>query len=92
MTDHREQEESLLEFPCDFPVKVLGRADDDFVTIVVEIVRRHAPGLESGRISTRPSRGGNFVAVTCTIVAHSRSQLDALYEELSAHERILMAL
>lgn len=92
MEGYPANEDSLLEFPCDFPVKVLGRADEDFVTVVVEIVRRHAPDLESGQIRTRPSRDGNFIAVTCTIVAQSRDQLDALYEELSAHERILMAL
>ncbi len=92
MTDDPDREDSLLVFPCDFPVKILGRAEDDFVSLAVEIVRRHAPALESGQVTTRPSRDGNFVAITCTIVATSRGQLDALYEELSAHERVMMAL
>jgi putative lipoic acid-binding regulatory protein len=92
MTDRSSSEESLLNFPCDFPVKVLGRAAGDFVGIVTEIVTRHAPGLDEGRISTRPSRDGNFVSVTFVIVARDREQLDALYEELSAHDQVLMAL
>jgi putative lipoic acid-binding regulatory protein len=92
MTDLPPDQESLLEFPCNFPIKVMGRAGEDFVAVVAEIVRRHSPGLESEQISTRLSRDGNFVAVTFTIVAESRGQLDTLYEELSAHERILMAL
>lgn len=92
MTDRPSNEESLLEFPCDFPVKVLGRASEDFVAIVTEIVTRHAPGLDEGQISTRPSRDGNFVSITFIIVARNREQLDALYEELSAHDRVLMAL
>ena len=92
MADRPDIDESLLEFPCEFPVKILGRADEDFVAVVIEIVRRHAPGMEADRVSTRSSRDGNFVAVTCTIIADSRGQLDALYEELSTHERVLMAL
>jgi len=92
MTDRPSSEESLLDFPCDFPVKVLGRAAEDFVAVVTEIVTRHVPELDESRITTRPSRDGNFVSVTFTIVARDRQQLDTLYEELSAHDRVLMAL
>lgn len=92
MPDRPSSEESLLEFPCEFPIKVMGRADSGFVAVVTEIVARHAPDLDPARISTRESRDGNFVAVTVTIVARGKGQLDDLYEELSAHEQILMAL
>jgi len=92
MTDRPSSEESLLDFPCDFPVKVLGRAAEDFVAVVTEIVTRHVPELDERRITTRASRDGNFVSVTFTILARNREQLDTLYEELSAHDRVLMAL
>ncbi len=82
----------LLEFPCDFPIKAIGKGDEDFETLVVMIVRRHVPDLGEGAVSSRPSRNGKFLSVTVNIVARSRPQLDALYRELSAHERIAYVL
>ena len=92
MAGQDEQHESLLEFPCEFPVKIMGRTADDFEALVCEIVSRHDPDFTAEKMSVRASRDGNFVAVTVVIVAQSREQLDDLYRELSAHERILMAL
>ena len=83
---------SLLEFPCEFPVKAMGRADDGFEELVFEIISRHVPDFEMDGLSVRASRDGNFVAVTAIIIARSRRQLGDLYRELSAHERVLMAL
>ena len=87
-----ETRESAIEFPCDFPIKVVGKSAQDFDTLVVEIVRRHAADLaeESGRV--RACRGGTSVAMTVTVRAHSQQQLDALYTELSGHERVVMVL
>ena len=82
----------LLVFPCDFAIKVLGRAAADFDTLVVSIVRRHVPDLREGAVSSRESRAGRYVAVTVTVQAESQAQLDRLYTELSAHEQILMVL
>ncbi|GAB0147881.1 MULTISPECIES: YbeD family protein [Marichromatium] len=87
-----DSEETLLEFPCRFPIKAMGRASDDFQTLVVDIVERHAPGVEATAISARPSNGGKWLAVTVTIEAHSKAQLDAIYAELTAHERVVWAL
>lgn len=86
------EEESLIEFPCDFPIKVMGRAADDFEAVVVEIVRRHAPDLGEGAVQVRDSKAGNYLAVTVTVRATSRSQLDNIYLELTAHQQVLMAL
>ncbi len=83
--------ESALEFPCDFPVKALGRADVDFDALVVGLVRRHASDLAEGAVRCRPSRNGTYLAVTVIVRATSRAQLDAIYHELSACERILLA-
>lgn len=83
---------SALEFPCAFPIKVMGLADEDFGALVVEIVRRHAPQLDEAAVSVKLSRGGRYISVTVSITAQSRSQLDAIYRDLSGHERILTVL
>ena len=84
--------ESLLEFPCDFPIKAMGLAVQDFERRVTELVRRHAPDLGEGAVRSRPSQGGKYLAVTITVRATSRAQLDAIYQELSNCETVLMAL
>ena len=84
--------ESLLEFPCRFPIKAMGRADDTFQSLVVEIVRRHAPDLDEELVRVRESRGGKWLSVTVTIQAADQDQLDAIYRELSAHQRVVWAM
>ncbi len=85
-------QESALKFPCVFPIKALGVDDGDFDSLVVQIVARHTRDLGEGAVKTRSSRKGKYVAVTVTINARSQEQLDAIYTELSAHERVMMAL
>ena len=85
-------EESLLEFPCDFSIKAMGRAEPGFDILVVELVRRHVPDIREGAISSRASKGGKWVSITVTITAESKAQLDAIYLDLSAHEKIVMTL
>jgi putative lipoic acid-binding regulatory protein len=85
-------EETLLEFPCDFPIKVMGTRTDDFARTVVEIVLRHAPDFQAGSIEMRPSSAGKYLSVTCTVRAESREQLDRLYRELSAHPAVKVVL
>lgn len=89
--DETLPDETLMEFPCSFPIKAMGKAADDFDMLVVEIVRKHYPDVSEGAVKTKPSRQGNYVSVTVTIEAQSRRQLDNIYMELTAHERILMA-
>ena len=84
--------ETLLEFPCEFPLKVMGRKEAGFRDVVVALVEAHTGSLEAGRIRLRESRDGNFVALTMMIRAESQAQLDAIYGELSVHDRVLMAL
>ncbi len=81
-----------FDFPCNFPIKVMGLAKDDFDALVVEIVTRHIGNICEGSVVVRPSRNSKYVSVTITFLAQSQAQLDALYTELSAHERVLMAL
>ena len=82
----------LLQFPCEFPIKVMGRDSESFRSLTLAIVERHAGPLESGRISERPSSKGNFLALTYTIEARSRQQLDAIYQELTSSGVVLVAL
>lgn len=84
--------DSLLEFPCEFPIKMMGRASDEFREIAVALVERHAGKVPEGAISISPSRNGNFVSVTVTIVAESQQQLDGIYLDLTDHEEVLVAL
>ena len=85
------EEDSLIEFPCSFPIKAMGIAADDFDMLIVGIVRKYYPDITKGTVETRPSREGKYISVTVTIEAQSREQLDNIYLELTAHERVLMA-
>jgi uncharacterized protein len=84
-------EQSPLQFPCEFPIKVMGEPPQ-FVELVQELVSRHLDTPDGFRLSVRESRNARYLSVTITIIATSREQLDAIYRELSAHERVLMAL
>ena len=84
--------ESLLSYPTDFPIKVMGRKETRFAHSVVAIVRKHAPDFDAATMELRPSREGNYLSVTCTIRATSREQLDALYQELCDHPSVVMVL
>lgn len=84
--------EELLSFPTAFPIKVMGRHAPDFAEFVQGVIEDLAGPVEPGAVSTRDSRDGNFLAVTVTFTASSREQLDAVYEALSGHERVLVVL
>ena len=84
--------ETLFEFPCQFPIKAMGKADVELDLIVIEIVRRHTPDLAEDAMTSRPSKDGNFMAITVIIEASSKKQLDAIYQELTDHPHVLMAL
>lgn len=86
-------EDSLLEFPCDFPIKVMGRDEDDnFRSEALAIVEAEIGPLPEEAVTTQPSRNGRFLSVTVTVRAESREQLDSLYRRLSSSERVLVVL
>jgi putative lipoic acid-binding regulatory protein len=87
-----EEQESPLKFPCEFPIKAMGKADCELDIIVVGIIRKHAPDLTEGAVYTRDSTAGNYVSVTVTVNATSRKQLDAIYQDLVDCEAVIMAL
>lgn len=86
------REDTLFEFPCDFPVKIMGKATDEFRSLALGIVTRHFGELPPGRIEERPSANGKYLSITCTVVAQSKAQLDALYLELTSCSQVLVAL
>ena len=85
-------DETLLEFPCQFAIKAMGKTNIEFDLLVIDIVRRHVPDLHEQSVTTRLSKDANYLAVTVMIQATSKAQLDAIYQDLSDHPLVLMAL
>ncbi len=84
--------DSLLEFPCEFPVKAMGRNEPGFEALVEKIVLAHAEIYRDKPITIRPSGAGKYLAVTVTIEAQTKAQLDRIYQDLSDCEQVLVAL
>ena len=87
-----EDGESLFEFPCLFPLKIMGMADDALAQTVLDVVLRHAPDFDGATMAMRASSCGKYVSLTCTITATSKAQLDTLYRELTAHPLVRIVL
>lgn len=94
MTDSadKEERESALVFPCEFPIKVMGRDQPAFHDAVRSIVERHTGELDDSAIRRSLSRNASFVSLTVTISATNQEQLDRIYEDLSGYDEILVAL
>ena len=88
------EDDEILQYPCEIAVKAMGRTDldVDFEAVVVEIVRRHAPAIREGAVTTRESRNGNDLSVTVRVIAESREQMDRIYQDLCDHDQVTMAL
>lgn len=84
--------DELFDFPCDFPIKIMGRCDCELEILVVEIINKHIAEEAGNNVAVRPSGKGNFISVTVVIKANNREQLDNIYIELTAREEVLMAL
>jgi putative lipoic acid-binding regulatory protein len=83
---------ALLAFPCDFPIKVMGKRQAAFAQTIVGIVKRHAPDFDPATLEMRASREATYLSLTLTIRATSRAQLDDLYRELCDHPMVTMVL
>jgi len=84
--------DSLLEYPCEFPLKIFGLQQEGFVTAVLEVVNKHDPGYIASSMEMRASKNARYISLTCTVRATSREQLDALYQDLCDHPSIVMVL
>ena len=85
-------EPRLLEFPCDFPIKIMGRDTAEFHVIARALVEKHTGPLPDDAIRRSLSKKGRFVSITITVNAQSQEQLDAIYREVSGHDDVLVAL
>ncbi len=85
-------EESLIEYPSDFPIKVVGIMHDDFSNHIIALVVDHDPTFHAGKVEMRPSSQGKYLSLTVTVRATSRAQLDDLYRALSSHEMVKFVL
>ena len=85
-------EESLIKYPCAFPIKVMGLKVEAFVHAMTEVAERFDPSFDARTIELRPSKGGNYLGVTLTVQATSREQLDDLYRALTSHPMVKVVL
>jgi putative lipoic acid-binding regulatory protein len=89
---HIPPEQSLIEYPSAFPIKVMGPLADGFVEAIVEVARRFDPVFDAETVEVRPSKGGNYLGITITVTATSREQLDELYRTLTTHPMVKIVL
>lgn len=85
-------EESLIEYPSDFPIKVVGIMHDEFTNTIVDMITEYDPTFHAGKVEMRPSSQGKYLSLTVTVRATSREQLDNLYRALSGHEMVKFVL
>lgn len=84
--------EGLIEYPSEFPIKIMGAAHDDFAATMVEVIIVHDPGFHAGKIRMRASSKGNYLGLTATVSATSREQLDNIYRALTSHPMVKVVL
>lgn len=84
--------ESLLEFPCDFPLKIMGLAQDNLAQEVLSVIHQFAPNYDGQHMEMRASSSGKYVSLTCTVHAQSKAQLDDLYRALTSHPLVKVVL
>ena len=85
-------EQSLIEYPSQFPIKVMGANVDGFVHAVTTVAKNFDPGFDATSVEIRPSSGGKYLGVTVTVLVTSREQLDELYRTLSTHPMVKVVL
>ena len=96
MTDQKPElrtpEETLIEFPCDFLIKVMGETSDDFANAMVQVIQAHEPTFDASKVDMRASSGGRFISLTCNVHVTSKVQLDSIYRALSEHPQVKYVL
>ncbi len=87
-----EDETQLLKFPCDFPIKIFGHETDDFVDNILTIIQKHFASIQKDDLTCRHSKDNKYLAITVTVHAQSKAELDAVYLELNASDLVVMTL
>jgi hypothetical protein len=85
-------QETLIEFPCNFPIKVMGETHVDFTSSVTQTIQQHIPTFDTHLIEMRGSAGGKYISLTCMVYVTSKPQLDAIYMALTAHPMVKVVL
>jgi uncharacterized protein len=86
------ENESLIEYPCDFPIKVMGKSHPEFTATIVAVIQQFDSGFDGAQIETRPSSGGNYTGLTVTVRALDREHLDNIYRALTGHPMVKIVL
>ena len=86
------QQDSLIEYPCDFPIKIFGEAHANFAQAIAVVVQAHVPDFNAATIESRNSKTSRYISLTCTVHVTSRDQLDNLYRDLTSHPMVKMVL
>ncbi len=84
--------DALFNFPCDFPIKVMGKSNPEFAATITQVVQQFDAEFDASRIEIRPSSGGNYTGLTCTVRATSRAHLDDIYRALTAHPMVKIVM
>ena len=96
MTEEKQEvakeEETLVEFPCDFFIKVMGETSDDFANAMVKVIQAYAPQFDASKVDMRASSGGKFISLTCSVYVTTKTQLDSIYRALSEHPQVKYVL
>jgi putative lipoic acid-binding regulatory protein len=87
-----DEEETLFEFPCEFPIKAMGKTGPELEMAVFEIIHRHVPDLPEGAVKMNTSKGGKYTSITITVKAQSKAHLDGIYLDLTRCEHVLYAI
>ncbi|HYD33153.1 MAG TPA: DUF493 family protein [Methylophilaceae bacterium] len=85
-------QDTLIEFPTDFPIKVMGETREDFADVIVALIQQHSKEFNAGRIEMRASSGGRYISLTCNVYVTSKPQLDDIYRALTAHPMVRVVL
>lgn len=94
MTDKPDDEQHnlLMDYPCDFTIKTMGFAHIKFDLIAIEIIRRHVPEISQDAVKKKFSKSKKYISMSITVTAHSKEQMDAIYQDLTDNEHVLMSL
>jgi uncharacterized protein len=92
MAEQSTNEETLIEFPCDFPIKVMGETHQHFTQEMVKTIRNLIPDFDESGIEMRGSSGGKYISLTCTVHVTSKPQLDDIYRALTSHPMVKVVL
>jgi putative lipoic acid-binding regulatory protein len=90
--ENNTEQETLIEFPCDFPIKVMGKTHVDFTQEIIKAIQQHEPTFNTNKVDTRASSGGKYISLTCSCYVESKPQLDNIYRTLTSHPMVKIVL